>query len=129
MDIQAPEISSAFKGGASPTNLKIARKAVAVALYYAWTLEGPYAGSDTRSLWCCLLPGCPHRVTHGKPWVGEKFYSHIRGRKGKDGIRKASPRHKGCLPPSEREAALSEWRKRNGLNRKWLEEHDLSDFL
>jgi hypothetical protein len=47
--------------------------------------------------------------------VIEKFYSHVRGRKKKDGTWVPSPRHKGCVPPAKREAALKVWRERKNL--------------
>ncbi|MFC4501771.1 MULTISPECIES: hypothetical protein [Streptomyces] len=101
---QIPEISPVLKQGASRRNIDAARNAVAVALFNGWTLLGTYNGSDTRSLWRCELKGCGQQV--------EKFYSHIRGRKDKEGNWKPSPRHKGCLPSAKREAALKEWRER-----------------
>lgn len=120
MTEDAPAISPALKTGASKRNIEAARKAVAVALFHAWTLEGTYNGSDTRSEWSCQLggPEC------GK--VIEKFYSHIRGRKDKEGNWKPSPRHNGCLPSAQREAALKVWRKRHGLTKKWQRDNGLA---
>ncbi|MEU5957539.1 hypothetical protein [Streptomyces sp. NPDC047525] len=109
-----PEISPALKQGATKRNISAARKAVVVARYHAWTLDGTYNGSDTRSGWRCELTGCGVYV--------EKFYSHIRGRRDKEGNWKPSPRHDGCLPPAAREAALAEWRVAQGLSDEWLEE-------
>lgn len=119
MTEQTPAISPVLKQGANKRNRDALRRAVAVAHYNAWTLVGPYNGSDTRSFWQCELGG-PKCV------VIEKFYSHIRGRKDKDGNWKPSPRHKDCLPTAEREAALTAWRKRNGLTPEWLERNTAS---
>ncbi|MER6086517.1 hypothetical protein [Streptomyces bluensis] len=104
---ELPEISPVLKQGANDRNIKARRNAVTVARFHGWTLIGTYNGSDIRSLWRCELKGCGQEV--------EKFYSHIRGRKDKEGNWKPSPRHKGCLPAAEREAALKEWRERNNL--------------
>ncbi|MFB7027197.1 MULTISPECIES: hypothetical protein [unclassified Streptomyces] len=114
MTEQTPVISPLLKQGATKRNIDAARKAVSVALYNGWVLVGPYNGSDTRSHWECKLGG-PKCV------VIEKFYSHIRGRKDAEGNWKPSPRHKDCLPAVEREAALTDWRKRNGLTEEWFE--------
>ncbi|MFJ8930582.1 hypothetical protein ACIRLA_28740 [Streptomyces sp. NPDC102364] len=112
-----PKLSPELMAGQYNRNIKSARKAVAVAFLFAWKLEGAYNGSDVRSYWTCELEGC------GK--VVEKFYSHIRGRKLQDGTWKPSPRHEGCLPVAEREAALKVWRDKHGLNEAWQRKHGL----
>ncbi|MEU6389944.1 hypothetical protein [Streptomyces sp. NPDC046939] len=108
-----PKLSPELMAGQYNRNIKSARKAVTVAYFFAWTLEGTYNGSDVRSYFKCELEGCGRVV--------EKFYSHIRGRKLADGTWKPSPRHKGCLGTAERESALVEWRKRHRLTDAWLE--------
>ncbi|MER5883066.1 hypothetical protein ABT160_04485 [Streptomyces sp. NPDC001941] len=100
-------ISPVLKQGANKRNVAAKRNAVTVARFHGWTLIGDYNGSDTRSKWRCELEGCGT--------VLEKFYSHIRGRKDKEGNWKPSPRHEGCLPKAEREAALQKWREENNL--------------
>ncbi|MEV6419075.1 hypothetical protein [Streptomyces sp. NPDC051662] len=104
---ELPSISPVLKQGANKRNIDAYRNAVAVAHFNAWTLKGLYNGSDSRSKWRCELEGCGETVV--------KFYSHIRGRKDKEGNWKPSPRHKGCLPPAQREEALKKWRERNNL--------------
>ncbi|MFF5371321.1 hypothetical protein [Streptomyces sp. NPDC013187] len=118
MTNEAPAISPVLKQGANKRNRDAARKAVAVALYNGWTLVGPYNGSDTRSHWKCELKG-------PKCAVIEKFYSHIRGRKKKDGTVVPSPRHRDCIPSEEREAALAAWREQNGLTEEWAKDHEV----
>lgn len=112
-DDETPKISPELMAGQYKRNIKSARKAVAVARFFAWSLEGTYNGSDAQSYWCCDLEGC-HKVIF-------KFYSHVRGRRLKDGTWKPSPRHLGCLPPADREAALVKWRTKHGLTEAWLE--------
>lgn len=117
MSEETPDISPVLKTGTSKRNLQSARKAVTVAQFHAWDLVGSYMGSDTLSRWRCLLPECPHRVTEGKPWEGEKFYSHIRGRTDKQGNWRpfSKTRHPGCLPFEEWSEAFKGYREANGL--------------
>lgn len=108
MSDSTPEISPVLKQGANKRNLDAARKAVTTGRFHAWTLVGPYMGSDTHSEWDCEL-GCG--------WRGKKFYSHIRGRTDKAGNWTPchKTRHPGCIPADQQEAALKEWRTRNNL--------------